>query len=111
MADAEASLAGLLDAMHAALRRGDLAALAALTPALETRLAADGVPRDAVLLSALRRKLERNRACLEAAGRGLRAARRRLAEIAGAAGGLLTYGAQGQITRIAAADSRLARRL
>ncbi len=87
----------LLDAIHRALLCADLAALRHLTPALETAIAGlqavaapPGTParRD---LERLRRKAGRNAACALAAGRGVRAAGRRLAEIRQAAAGLVTY--------------------
>lgn len=103
-------LALILDAVHGALRRGDYAALPSLTAAMEEAVdSLDTVPPDEVRL--LRAKLERNAACLLAAARGLRAAKRRLAEIAQARAGLSTYGATGTVTRIGVPDGRIAQRL
>lgn len=102
-------LALILDAVHGALRRGDYAALPALTAAMEE--AAEGLDTAAPdEVRALRDRLERNAACLLAAARGLRAARRRLAEIAQARAGLSTYGATGTLTRIGGPDGRIAQR-
>lgn len=110
MSVAEAGLALILDSVHAALRRGDYDALPALTEAMEA--AADGIAlADADEALALRGKFERNAACLMATARGLRAARRRLAEIARAQTGLATYAASGEVTRIGGPDGRLTQRL
>lgn len=108
MATDDPALALILDAVHGALRRGEYAALPALTTAMEEAAEGlDAVDPDEVRL--LRDKLERNAACLLAAARGLRAAKRRLAEIAQARAGLSTYGATGTLTRIGGPDGRIAR--
>lgn len=103
------ALSLILDAVHGALRRGDYAALPELTLAMDD--AAGGLeqmgPHEVRMLQA---KLERNAACLMAAARGLRAAKRRLAEIAQARSGLSTYGATGTLTRIGGPDGRIAHR-
>lgn len=105
----DTALALILDAVHGALRRGDYGALPALTVAMEEAAAGlEPMGHDAV--RALRIKLERNAACLLAAARGLRAAKRRLAEIAQARAGLSTYGATGTLTRIGGPDGRVAQR-
>ncbi|MFA5539649.1 MAG: hypothetical protein WDA23_10640 [Gemmobacter sp.] len=83
----------ILDAMHRAVRAGDLAALAPLCDALETAL--DESPGRA-MPDGLRARAERNLACLDAAARGLRAARRRVEEVTAAARGLDTYDAGGR---------------
>lgn len=96
-----AEIEGLLDAVHAALLTADTAALRHLTPALETALtdledqvapADPGARRD---LERLRRKAGRSAACALAAGRGIRAATRRLEDIRAAASGLATYDSTG----------------
>lgn len=103
------ALSLILDAVHGALRRGDYDALPALTVALDA--AAGGLaPMDPNEVRALRAKLERNAACLLAAARGLRAAKRRLAEIAQARAGLSTYAATGALTRIGGPNGRIAQR-
>jgi hypothetical protein len=103
------ALALILDAVHGALRRGDYAALPSLTAAMEAAVE-DLDPMRPDEVRALRTKLERNAACLLAAARGLRAAKRRLAEIAQARAGLSTYGASGTLTRIGGPDGRIAQR-
>lgn len=95
MADA---LTDGLDRLRHALRRGDYAALAALTRQIEQALPmANGLSSQA--LANLRADAERTAACLAAARSGLRAARRRLAEIRAGAGGLATYDSHGRIER------------
>lgn len=98
---ADQTVAQLVDAVHAALRCGDFGALPGLTVAVEAAVHAGALPRDTAGMQALRRKLERNDACLMASARGLRAARRRIAEIASAKSGLQTYDMRGQRQRIA----------
>lgn len=109
-AEAAAEVERLLDRVHAALMAGDLASLAAHVAALEAlpteRLAGLG----AAPLGRLRAKADRNARCLEAAGRGLRAAQRRLAEIRAAGQGLQTYDVQGQRRTLAGTGQQIARR-
>jgi hypothetical protein len=90
-----------LDRIHALLRQGDLPALPEATAAIEADLAdlaaaarsgRGPAPAD---LAALRRKLDRNALCLQGAARGIRAARRRIAEVRSAATGLAAYDARG----------------
>lgn len=109
MGNEPASLSALLDAVHAALRRGDFSTLPALTRDVET-FAAESLPRDPAALAALRRKLQRNDACLQASARGLRAARRRLGEIKAARAGLQTYTQSGARQQIVTAQGSLAQR-
>ena len=105
-----AALETLLDAVHAALRAGDFAGLPALTTAVEA-LATDALPRDAAALRTLQRKLQRNEACLQASARGLRAARRRMTEIAAARAGLQTYTMGGLRQQIGPSHGTLAQRV
>ena len=84
----------LLDLTRDALLAGDLAALAGL----DDRLSAVANALPALGLATARRlqhKAERNARLLQAAGRGLRAARDRMDEIA-AGCGLATYDAKGR---------------
>lgn len=97
-------LEDLLDETHKALLAGDLAALAGLDDRLSA--AADTLPPlELATARRLQRKAERNARLLQAAGRGLRAARARMAEIA-TGPGLATYDAQGR--KAALADPTLA---
>lgn len=93
------TLESLLDATRAALLAGDLDALAALSLALETAL--DGAPLTAAQAAALRDRADRNARLIAAASRGVRAARRRLAEVT-ACQGLVTYDAAGRRDVVAA---------
>ena len=110
MAREPGPLETLLDAVHAALRAGDFAGLPALTVAVEA-LETGVLPRDPAILRALQRKLQRNEACLQASARGLRAARRRMTEIAAARAGLQTYGMGGQRQQIGPPPGTLAHRV
>lgn len=88
-----ATLEDLLDQAAGALLRGDLAALPALSAAIEQ--ASEEVTGDTALAETARRKAERNARLLQAAARGVRAARGRLAEIASGPV-LTTYDALGR---------------
>lgn len=98
----------VLDQMHRAILVADFRALAQLTPGLQTALDAIGPMGNPAHLQVIQQKAERNAACLLAAGRGVRSALRRLAEVRGAGAGLITYdgsgkkadhGATGQLAR------------
>ncbi|MGQ0564907.1 MAG: hypothetical protein ACT4OK_07520 [Gemmobacter sp.] len=104
------ALEALLDAVHAALRTADFASLPALTAAVGAAGSAM-LPDDPAALRLLQRKLQRNEACLQASARGLRAARRRMTEIAAARAGLQTYSRTGERQQIGAAQGALAQRL
>jgi orotidine-5'-phosphate decarboxylase len=117
MSGPEAAVARLdrdLDRVLEILRRGDLAALPEEVAAIEAELASLAsrvapMP-SAAELDALRRKLARNALCLEGAARGIRAARRRIAEVRGAASGHAAYDASGRRVQVAARPASLARR-
>ena len=87
--------AQLLDQVYEALLRADYAALPDMTAALEHELFAPGKWSGAQL-AVISGKAARNGACLLAAQRGVKAARRRLAEIRTAAAGLTTYDRKGR---------------
>ena len=101
-----ATLDSLLDLAADALLRGDLAALAGLTQAIEAQ--ADTPPQDRAMAERLRVKADRNARLLQAAGRGVRAARARLADIA--AGPVLTtydsHGRRESVARLALGPTR-----
>lgn len=100
-------LEDLLDQTRDALLAGDISALARLGPLVEAQ--ADTPPHlDAEAASRLRHKAERNARLLQAAGRGLRAARDRLADIA-AGPTLTTYDARGRKAALAAVSQSLGR--
>jgi hypothetical protein len=92
---ANATTLELLDRIHSAILVADFALLEHLSPALETSMAAAQTMRESALLTQIKAKAERNAACLVAAGRGVRAAQRRLAEIRDAAQGFSTYNGRG----------------
>jgi hypothetical protein len=85
----------LLDQMHAAILVADFAALGQLAAALEDALEMLKHP-DQHFLQQISRKAARNAACLKAAGRGVRAAMRRVAEVRQTAAGLVTYDGAGK---------------
>ena len=100
----------LLDMVYEALLRSDYAALPGMTELLEHEVQNPSAPLTEAELKVIRRKAERNGACLLSAQRGVKAARRRLAEIRSTAGGLVTYDRSGR--RAEATESRnLAQRM
>jgi hypothetical protein len=102
--------AQLLDLVHSALQAADYAALARLEQGLAQEMARPGLALSTADLQLIKRRAERNAHCLQAAGRGIRAARRRLAEIRGAATGLVTYDRAGKRADVGE-SGRLAQRL
>lgn len=91
-----AALETLLDQTAEALLRGDLAALPGLTEAIE----AATPPRDQPSAERLRAKAERNARLLQAAARGVKAAKARLADITSGPV-LTTYDARGRRESVA----------
>jgi hypothetical protein len=103
-------LSAELDRLYHTLRSGKLDGLAAATQALEAELARLE-PMDTAGLDLLRQKAQRNAACLDAAARGVRAARRRLAEIRTIESGLGTYDDKGRRDELPGLSIRLTQRL
>lgn len=105
-----AALEAVLQEVYLALRAGDLAGLAELCDRTEAALA--GLPglADARSAERLRELARRNAACLDAAARGIRAARRRVAEIRDAQTGTRTYDGKGRYQVIAGPADRLSSR-
>jgi len=101
----------LLDQVHAAIVAGDLLLVRAMAGEIDSLLA--DLPRlaDQGLADRLRAKAERNAACLQAAARGVRAARRRIAEIRAAQDGLATYDGKGKRQELPQGNGTLAQRL
>jgi hypothetical protein len=97
------ALERLLDETHAALLQGRLADLPDLASRTEACLA--GLDPAGGLLPRLRLKAERNARCLQAAGRGLRAAHQRLADLRAAGQGHSTYDGQGRRQGLAVPSS------
>jgi hypothetical protein len=91
------SLEALLDAAADALLAGDLAALSQLTPQIESAALA---PADRAAAERLQAKAQRNARLLQAATRGVKAARLRVAEITRGPT-LTTYDARGQKAQLA----------
>jgi hypothetical protein len=101
----------VMDRLYAAVRVGDLAALPDLAMEVEAALAGFDASGDPALLERVQAQAARNASCLEAAGRGLRAARRRMEAIAAATGGMQIYDGRGHPKRIAIAQPALRQRL
>lgn len=102
------NLPALLEEVQDSVRRGDFAALAQLTARMaQAEATLHLAPREELLR--IRRLAERNARTLIAARRGIKAARRRIAEVMSAARGLVTYDRKGH--RVEESDARqLARR-
>ena len=106
----ETRTALLLDLVHQALFAADYAALSGLEARLAQEISRPDFTLSAAELRLVRHKALRNATCLLAAGRGIKAARRRLSDIRGASGGLITYDRAGKRAEIG--ESRnLAQRL
>lgn len=101
------NLEALLDAAADALLAGDLAALSQLTPQIESAALA---PSDRAAAERLQTKARRNARLLQAATRGVKAARLRVAEITRGPT-LTTYDARGQKAQISTGGSEPARRV
>lgn len=100
-------LEALLDQASAALLAGDLAALSGLDDAM-IAAAETFSTTDAQTARRVQRKAERNARLLRAAGRGLRAARARVLEIA-TDPGLATYDSRGRKSDLTAPPTALGR--
>jgi hypothetical protein len=100
-------LEAVLQDVYLALRAGDLLRLEELCDRTEAALTHLSGPTDARMAERLRDLAHRNAACLEAAARGIRAARRRVAEIRDAQTGTRTYDGNGQYQLIARPSDRL----
>lgn len=101
----------VLDRIHAAVVAGDLVQVRGLAGEVDSLLA--DLPRlqDQGLADRLRAKAARNATCLQAAARGVRAARRRMTEIRAAQDGLATYDGQGKRLDLAQNAGNLTQRL
>ena len=102
-------LSAELDRVYHLLRSGRLEGLADATQALEAELARLD-PTEAAGLYLLRHKAQRNAVCLDAAARGVRAARRRLTEIRTMESGLGTYDDKGRRDELPGLSIRLTQR-
>ncbi len=97
--------------VNRAVTTGDLSALASLAVDIEDDLAAFAGSADAASAQRVRQLATRNAACLDAALRGLRAARRRMADIAAAQAGVQTYDVRGATRRLGGTGTTLTQRL
>jgi hypothetical protein len=111
MPDAEVKKAlEALDAAYAAVLAADFAQLPALSAELDLVIQRATPGLGAEDLRRIRQKADRNAVVLLAAGRGIRAAHRRLAEVQSAASGLVTYDRSGKRAEVSEGRS-LAQRL
>lgn len=94
-----------------ALRSGNLAVMGELAARTDAALAEIDSETDPVRIEALRALAQRNATALEAAGRGVRAARRRFADIVSARGGVKTYDNAGKTHKIGVPDGSMKARL
>lgn len=110
--DLVAAFAALLEKEAAALRVADFDALAALrAPKEELAMRLDSeLPADAPGLAELGARARRNALSLRAAIGGVKAARRRVIELARVADGTGSYGSDGRTTRHPVKSGRLERR-
>lgn len=97
----------LLDRMQNCVKVADFSGLSDLLPALELALAS--LPQDASTLTRLKAKAERNAALLDAAKRGISAARRRLDEARRVQQGLQTYDGKGRREHLSSVGSTAGR--
>lgn len=109
-ADRAAALSALLDEQAAALRAGRVGELEALAGRLAALVDQGLTGTDPATARRLRDRVARNASLAQAAEKGLRAARRRLAEVAVAAQGGRTYDGRGQIAPVGPAAASLMRR-
>jgi hypothetical protein len=84
----------ILSDLRRGLVSGDYSVLSGLLPQLE-QIEAEAEFLSAADLHSLKAEAERAQACLQAAVSGVRAARRRMTDVADAARGLTTYGPDG----------------
>ena len=94
-----------------AVRQGNLAVMGDLAARTNAALGEIGPETDVDRLESLRAKALHNIIALEAAARGVRAARRRLIEIVGARTGVQTYDIDGKTHRIGGPAGALKARL
>lgn len=105
------ALEQVLDRMHHAVLGGDLAILVGMGDEIESLLGQISHLDDPSFSRRMLKKATRNSLCLQAAARGVRAARRRFIEIHAAHSGLVTYDEKGQRAHMPQTEGRLTRRL
>ncbi len=94
---AKRDLETLLDMAAQAIARADFGAAVEMAQMMEASLAETDLRTDPLRLSRLRQKADQNAACLLAARRGIRSARRRIEELRRSASGLATYDGMGRL--------------
>lgn len=94
-----------------AVRNGNLAVMGDLAAQTDAALSDLAGETDSARIAALRDVAQRNAIGLEAAGRGVRAARRRLAEIVAVRAGVQTYDNAGKTHKIGGPAGALKTRL
>jgi hypothetical protein len=104
------ALEQVLDRMHRQILAGGLDDLAGLTGEIEEQHARLVGLTDTAALERLRSKAARNATCLQAAARGLRAARRRINDIHAVRAGLVTYDGRGKRNDVQLGSGSLAQR-
>lgn len=97
----------ILDATAQAIRAGNLPMMGDLAVQTENALAMLGRDADPARIAALRDKASRNATGLEAAAKGVRAARRRLHEVISAQSGVQTYDNAGKARKIGGPDTAI----
>ncbi len=95
-----AHLETLLDDVRQHVKSANFTALAALAPQLEAALAEGGLTRNPAALRRIKQKADENAVLLDAARRGIRAARRRVEEARRVTTGLQTYDVKGRRAEI-----------
>jgi hypothetical protein len=90
----------ILTETAAAIRLGNLTVMGKLATETELALAEIGPETDAARFTALRDQAGRNAMALQAAAKGVRAARRRLTEVMSARAGVQTYDQEGNTRQI-----------
>lgn len=94
-------LESLLDEIRQAALTADFPRLGTLSARMEQALTDGAFPRDAATLSRLQAQAEANARLIDAASRGIRAARRRVEEARRTQQGLQTYDGHGRRADIA----------
>ncbi len=100
-----------LDRVQEGLQRGILSDLSERAAEIAALMPGIAGLDDLTLAQRLHSKAARNQVCLAAAARGVRAARRRLTEVATAQTGLSTYDGQGRRAALQPDTGHLAQRL
>lgn len=101
----------MLDRINAAVVAGNLLQLSEMAGEVDSLISDLPQLQDQKLADRLRAKAARNAACLRAAARGVRAARRRMTEIRAAQDGLATYDGQGKRQDLGQNAGKLTQRL